>query len=83
MDSQGHLPSQINIEAHSDGNLCTVFYLNTFLHYTETFRKKFGKSLVYSLFLVTIGTMPICAKTKSSRIRKFYMLQRHISLGTH
>ena len=50
-DCQGHLPTQIHIESHTNVNLCPVFYLKAYLRHTEPFRMKVDGLYQTSLFL--------------------------------
>ena len=78
---QGHLPLHIHIQSHSNFNLCPKFYLNTYLHCTEPFRKRLDGFQQTSRFLVNNRQhMPVCAKIISSWVRKVLsMAQTHIS----
>ena len=47
----GHLPPQIDIESHSNVNLCPIFYFKAYWRHTELFRKKPDRLSVTFLFL--------------------------------
>ena len=83
-DDQGHLPSQICIESHSNVNLCPVFYLTAYLRHNDSFRMKPDGSCVLSLFLGNNRQhQPVCAKTISSWVRKILCVAKaHLSLGS-
>ena len=79
-DHLDHLLPQVHIESHSNVNLCPVFYLKAYLRCTESFRVKPDGSCVTSLFLVTIGSIGLSAKTISSWVRKVLSVDKaHVS----
>ena len=80
-DCLGHLYPQIHIESHSNVNLCPVFYLKAYLRCTESFRMKPDGFHVTALFWSNDRQhWPVCAKTISSWVRKFFVLLKHICL---
>ena len=46
MSQSGHHSPHMCIESQSSVNLCSVFYLKAYLHFTEPFRKKLDRSCV-------------------------------------
>ena len=83
-DYLGHLPPQIHIESHSNGNLCPVIYMKAYLRHTEPFRTKPDGLHVTSLFLGNNRQhRPVCAKTISSWVRKVLCVAKaHMSPGS-
>ena len=70
-------PPQIHIESYFSVNMCSVFYLEACLWYSETFREKFNGSQVSSLFIGNHRQhMSLCAKMISSWVRKIISIAK-------
>ena len=72
------------MSSHASVHLCPVFYLKTYLHWAEIFRKKSDGSQVLSLVLGNNRhQMPVCTKMISFLVKKvFCVVKAHISLAS-